>query len=45
MSEKIFAVCIGIIIAYTILALASFIYRAYWSFKLNREIKKFKKKL
>ena len=37
---KIFAVCIGIIIACTILALASLIYRFCWEAKLKKEVYK-----
>lgn len=37
MSEKIFAVCIGIIIVYPFLMIASFIYRFYWEARLKKE--------
>lgn len=40
MSEKIFAVCIGIVIVCTILMIASFIYRFYWEAKLKKEVYK-----
>lgn len=40
MSEKIFALCIGIIIVYTVFMIASFIYRFYWEAKLKKEVYK-----
>lgn len=40
---KIFAVCIGIIIVFTILMIASFIYRLYWETKLRKEAEMIRK--